>query len=207
MVSELFVDMDCVLADFIGGMAGWWKPGLTRAELEETWENGRYGFGHAMVSLYESRGWATDFNATSMENRFWNGIAGLWTFWAELEKLPWADALMATVRGSGLPYRFLTSPSDCGFGLVGKDQWLVKHFGKGEGLPAKMIPCRDKYLLARPDRLLIDDHQENVDQWIAAGGQAILVPYVHNRRWSEYGPDVGKLILSEVNYAIHGSAT
>ena len=51
---------------------------------------------------------------------------------------------------------------------------MEKQFGKW-GLN-DLIICRamDKHLLARPNHILIDDRQKNVDEWNAAGGIGIL---------------------------------
>lgn len=208
MIKELFVDMDCVLVDLIEGIAKRTHFGLDRHQLEPHYEPGRYGFGHALERLYDSRGWARYHGLPSLETRFWADVRGDDGFWANLPKLPWADDLMQTVMLSGVSYWYLTSPSDCGFCLVGKDTWLTKHYGKGEGLPGKMIPCRDKWLLAKPGRLLIDDHDENVDRWIEHGGQAILFPAVHNRRHAEAGDDkVWATVERELNMFLYGNAT
>lgn len=43
-----------------------------------------------------------------------------------------------------------------------------------------MILCKEKFFLAAPDRLLIDDNDGNVDKWRSAGGKAILFPQIWN---------------------------
>ncbi len=58
--------------------------------------------------------------------------------------------------------------------LAGKLEWIHYHFPKWMHRQYLMGP--QKYLLAGPDALLIDDSDRNVDAFRAAGGQAILVP-------------------------------
>ena len=50
----------------------------------------------------------------------------------------------------------------------------------------RVILIKDKYLLARPGRVLIDDADHNVDNWVAAGGEGILVPRPWNSKHKEY---------------------
>jgi hypothetical protein len=43
-----------------------------------------------------------------------------------------------------------------------------------------MIFTAAKKFLAGPDRLLIDDRDRNVEEFVAGGGHAILLPRLHN---------------------------
>jgi hypothetical protein len=70
--------------------------------------------------------------------------------------------------------RMLTSPTlstDC---FHGKAEWVKGQWGKW-GL-RDLIICRaqDKQFLARPNHILVDDRQKNIDEWTAAGGIGIL---------------------------------
>lgn len=58
------------------------------------------------------------------------------------------------------------------------DAWLPEYVKR------TIITQAPKHLLARPDTLLIDDKDENVDGFREAGGQGILVPRPWNR---DYG--------------------
>lgn len=73
--------------------------------------------------------------------------------------------------------RFLTAPSlsaDC---YQGKAQW-VQTFLPQEGKYALkrlvIAHASAKQFLAGPNRILIDDRQKNIDEWVAAGGTGIL---------------------------------
>ena len=48
-------------------------------------------------------------------------------------------------------------------------------------LKRTIITQAPKHLLARPDTLLIDDKDENVDGFREAGGKALLIPRPWNR--------------------------
>ena len=61
----------------------------------------------------------------------------------------------------------------------GKVEWVHRYFRTFE--KRLIITQAPKSLLAKPDTLLIDDRDKNIEEFIAAGGQAILVP----RPWNE----------------------
>jgi len=66
-----------------------------------------------------------------------------------------------------------------------KWKWLEAHDIQNE-----VIFIKDKYLLARPDRLLIDDYEQNCIGWAEAGGLA----FIWGQRWNS-APERNKLEL------------
>lgn len=56
-----------------------------------------------------------------------------------------------------------------------KRVWLERH-----GILNKVIFIRDKWLLAKEGRLLIDDCDKNIELWEEAGGTGLLVPRIWN---------------------------
>lgn len=62
---------------------------------------------------------------------------------------------------------------------TGKMKWIKRHLP--DYLRRYMICTAPKKLLATPDRLLVDDKNENVYEFIEAGGDAIMVP----RPWND----------------------
>lgn len=74
----------------------------------------------------------------------------------------------------------LTTPildPDC---AAGKIEWIYNHCPKW--LHRQYLIGPMKHMCARPDALLIDDSDKNVEAFRAHGGQAILVP----RPWNSY---------------------
>jgi hypothetical protein len=66
------------------------------------------------------------------------------------------------------PIKFLTgAPSSHAF-REQKKAWVAKH--KGEHYETIVLPRKDKQLYAGPGKILIDDNQENIDQWVAKEG-------------------------------------
>lgn len=73
--------------------------------------------------------------------------------------------------------RFLTAPIKFPECFAGKAEWIKKFVPhrQNEILADLMIVAsKDKQLVARPGRVLIDDRRANIDGWIAAGGIGIL---------------------------------
>lgn len=143
----LCVDMDGVLADFVGGIckvhgvenpykdpknAGVWDIWtLLGMSVKEFWKPCEYDF---WMNLEPTR----EFSAYSM--------AGI----------------------------VITSPSQNHGCVEGKVAWLKKYMPclKREDI----IFASGKHHLARPGWQLIDDNDKNINAWREAGGQGILVP-------------------------------
>jgi len=91
-----------------------------------------------------------------------------------LEWNPGAEELLEFVDNSGVPYEILSSTGGTDFFDLIYDQknlWLGEH---GITCPANIVPGRKhKTNFARPERLLIDDQEGIVVNFINAGGQAI----------------------------------
>lgn len=102
---------------------------------------------------------------------FWKAIDNN-NFWDEIEPFPWAEKLYRRL-GYIAPVTISTSPSlnpDC---IPQKLKWLERILGVKSD---KVMFGGRKYLMARPDNLLIDDYPRNTEKFIAAGGRAVLIP-------------------------------
>ncbi len=95
-------------------------------------------------------------------------------FWTSLRLFPWARPLVTALEhaaGHRAHIAFLTSPGRFPHAYEGKRAWLAENF------PAyRMILCKDKYLVASNDAILIDDADYQVKPFIHHGGQAYLWP-------------------------------
>ncbi len=194
---RIFLDMDCVLADFVSGAAR--IHGINPADYYTFARPGEYGMEHVVARL---KGWPpsrTGADGTvSFTGRFWESINATPGFWAGLDPLPWASDLFqlcaeragateATAVGWGGLY-VVTSPSRCPECVREKEDWLARHFGLP---PDRMIPTPHKELMAVyteggayplfRSATLIDDYDRNVDRFTAAGGVGVLFPALHNR--------------------------
>ena len=115
-------------------------------------------------------------NVTTSE--FWRAIdATNEKFWAELEPYSYARDLVKVCESYGETF-ILTAPARNPYCLAGKKMWVQKHLPR---LSGKMIITKHKYLCAAPNRVLIDDNNEQCDKFSAAGGGTILFPQLFNR--------------------------
>ena len=157
---ELYVDMDGVLFDFAGASCR--VHGQDPVTID-CW------------NYYEKWGLT--------EDEFWEPInAEGREFWANLEKLPWADELLGLVRELDPNFHILTKPStkpDC---MAGKLDALQRAFGEDF---RRYIFAPNKYPLAAYGRLLIDDSDDNLVKWAAREGSIVVMP----QPWNIAAPD------------------
>ena len=93
-----------------------------------------------------------------------------YTFWENLELLPWAKTLHDTLSELG-DFAFLTSPGRSEEAGKGKMLALRKHFPN-----TKLIVTKNKEFCASPISILIDDKEENVRKFRKWGGHSLLWP-------------------------------
>ena len=100
-------------------------------------------------------------------------------FWADLEPQAWAYSLVEQLEQLGDLY-IVSSQSDHPSSVEGKAQWMLKHFPH---LYAKRTFFgTDKWLMARPDAILVDDRVKNVRNFNAEGGVGVLFRMPHNSK-------------------------
>lgn len=168
---RVFLDLDCVLADFVSGALR--SHGLTWDDVEPHWPAGTYGmtdpFGFALGRAFT-------------DEDFWEPINDDPRFWYDLNPLPWAGELVDLVRGTDPDFHVVTSPSRCTFCVPGKQWWLNRQLGSE--WYGRMIATPHKELFAHvPGAVLIDDCDANLAKFSAAGGGIISFPAYHNRDW------------------------
>ena len=113
---------------------------------------------------------AAEFDISQEE--FWQTIETNEYFWFNMTPFPWAKGLY-DLLSEFAPVTIASSPSLNPRCIPDKLEWLSKHLG------VKSDSCMfggRKYLMAKPDTLLIDDYPKNVEKFIEAGGKAVLVP-------------------------------
>ena len=93
-------------------------------------------------------------------------------YWKDLQKLPHADHFVDVC----LRYYTVHILSSLGGGpssATGKMLWLDRHYPE---LREGAILTKRKYLLAGPDRILVDDDPSNIFAFTHTGGEAVLFP-------------------------------
>jgi 5'(3')-deoxyribonucleotidase len=102
------------------------------------------------------------------------------TFWSDLEWMhDGIEILEAVLKRFPLDVHLLTTPMPNFGSWTGKARWVNEHipvFNK-----RLIITQEPKSLFAGPGTLLVDDKDENITEFVKAGGMGILVP----RPWNE----------------------
>ncbi len=168
---RILLDMDEVLADFVGGVARHWQVPFSR--IKPHWEPG-------VFDIVKPLGKAIGVEDLS-EEEFWKRTDKP-GFWRNLDTLPWTFDLLETVRKYTDDWYVVTSPSRGPLCVPEKQQWLNSLLGVSWF--DRMIPTSHKHLLALDKEkpvVLIDDRGDTVDRFLARGGHGILFPRHHNR--------------------------
>ena len=160
---SLFVDLDGVLGDFMGGAC----------EL--------HGRPLYAVTCYD---WWHEWGMTDSD--FWAPVkqVGHCFYQRYVKPYPWAVELLALVKSMGDFVVVTANPSHPGL-AASKTEWIREHIGydvpvittcKGGNYRAADL----KAMLAGPGRVLIDDSDDNVAAFRVAGGRAITLPQPWN---------------------------
>jgi 5'(3')-deoxyribonucleotidase len=181
---RILVDLDCVLADFVGGCCAAW--GLSTAEVLAHWEPGVYPINAALALALAAREGRPLYDVQPMpDSRFWARLNGNGAFWEGLAPLPWCHELTAEVARTTPDWHVVTAPSWCVTSYDGKVRWLKARLGERFD---RFFITPHKYALAGPGTILIEDNEKNcrdfeVDPLTgrATGGRAVLFPAHHNR--------------------------
>jgi hypothetical protein len=184
MKPVVFFDMDGVLADFVGGACRLHGSTLHFSPAAVQWD------------------FCTQigFNGPG-DPAFWKPLESV-DFWAGLEPLEDGMDLFRRVEAAiGAERIGILSSGLCPGSCDGKRAWLDKY------LPIyahAAVFCSRKWLIAAPNKLLLDDHMPNADGFVAAGGLSIVIPRPWNPRGSEChdGRFDAPALMGEVEKAI-----
>jgi predicted kinase len=108
-------------------------------------------------------------DSTYDKNDFWSAItkAGA-KFWAELNWMSDGQQLWNYIKQYNP--KLLTAPSREESSRIGKQEWIDNNL---PSTPVIFKQAKDKKDLAEPNTILIDDREDNIQQWIDAGGIGI----------------------------------
>lgn len=156
----LFLDLDGVLADFVGGAAAWHRKPHPYDKEENL---GKWGV-------------AEMFGLTG--NQFWSSLD--YDFWSGLDQTPEFDSIVKQSFAAFPPEQiYICSSASLRSGCCdGKREWVSRN------VPAllrnHLIFTSEKHLLAAPNRILVDDYDYNIQRWQEGGGITVRV----NRPWN-----------------------
>jgi len=159
--KKIFLDLDGVLVDFIGGMLEWFNinPDVYYKNTPP---------GHWKITPRKH------LKLNMSKEVFWANLT--YEFWSNLKPTSYMTAILNEL--DQLEMAILTASNINA--ASGKLFWVKKH------LPSiwkdgKILICRNKSVCANRNAILIDDCDKNIDNFIKAGGQAILFPQRWNR--------------------------
>lgn len=110
---------------------------------------------------------------------FWKKIEEKgFDFWANLEELKGARQIWDHSLALGAQRKILSCPSIDPHSLSGKSEWMKRFTGDRGFRTMHLTP--DKFDVAQFGRILIDDHDGNIDAFEAHGGHGILYPQPWN---------------------------
>jgi len=170
-----YVDMDGVVADLMSSIIEvvYSKDAVT--PVLRGWPKGVYDMAEAIGQS---------------ESKIWSAVRHEGTnFWRDLKRYAWANPFVNQLQELG-DVLFLSSPSRDASSAAGKLQWITDNFS----LMARdyvFTPKDHKWRLAGPTSILVDDSQDNIDDWNEHGGIGILFP----RPWND-GKEVGDSVMA-----------
>ena len=158
------LDMDGVLADFIGGACK----------------------AHGRQSPYKYRDNQGVFEIEKLwgmsAKEFWQPLE-YEGFWYSLAKTPDADEIVeAAFSTFGREnVAILSAPAEFRGCIPEKKEWMRVHYPE---LAKNMLFGSAKRFLAGPNKVLLDDRDKNIESFRDAGGAGIVVPRSWNCEWS-----------------------
>jgi len=166
MIDTVFLDMDGVLVDFVGG--------ICRAHKRENPYRTTTARGYYQIETLLELPW--DKFARPMKRP---------KFWEDLEWTSDGRRILESVeRVVGEENVFLLTRATKTAALSGKARWVQRHM---PSYADRFITARHKNRLASPTTVLVDDCNENCDEFEARAGKAVLVPRAWNRGWPDAG--------------------
>ncbi len=163
MKPVVFLDLDGVLVDFIGG--AFKLHGKSVPLLDVRW------------------GFPEQIGFTGVNDpTFWAGMGH--DFWACLEWTPEGKQLLEGIEEFVKPEQIalMTSLCETVGAVEGKVSWVRRN------LPAytrRLFVGPAKHLAAGPGKILVDDYNENVNRFVEHGGRAVMPPRPWNHRIGE----------------------
>lgn len=183
MIERIFLDMDGVTYNFIDAACR--AYGRDPAEVRANWPKGHWDIAPVF---------GTD------ETSMWEKLGEDPGFWFRVEPHPWALSLYAACCQVA-PTCFLTAPPRNPLSACAKMAALQRLFGVGFG---DFLIGPVKTFCAGPMNLLIDDNDENCQNFIRAGGKAIVFPRMSNSR-HELGDVAFETVYNELQAYREGS--
>lgn len=171
-MTTILLDLDGTIVNFCGGVSRLF--GKTPEWLDENWTVGIKDVCEAL---------------SIKKSQLWSRVNSTDKFWETLEPYPWLDELMDLLSKEDV--HICTSPGICDANAMhGKAKWINKYLGSK--FSKNFIFTPNKWMLAKPDRILIDDYDKQCNGFVQHGGLAIVFAqhwnsnYMNSHRKIEY---------------------
>jgi 5'(3')-deoxyribonucleotidase len=164
--KEIYLDMDGVCAMF--------TPAVIKQLNKVTGQNVTHKQIVKRCNWDLEKMWMNKSGNPMSQTEWWACIDKNPTFWFDIEPFPWVKELFDRLTDHCDKVTILSAPSRSSVCIEQKREWLYKHLSISYAEHPLFEKNKAKY--ASPDVLLIDDAKHNVDPFIAAGGNAVLVP-------------------------------
>jgi len=160
-MKTVLLDLDGVIADFHTH----WHTYYPECPRPNPWPKGVW-------ALADAHGVSWQYTCERLGLKFWRTIP----FMFDARDI--LNLLESKYKRENIYLCTSNHVDDAGTAAKGKVEWIEKHMPEYKH---QYFIGSAKHIFARPDSILFDDKNENVDQFIAAGGQACLVPRPWNR--------------------------
>lgn len=168
---KLFLDMDGILTDFHSAAMEYFDIPKDTVFPANDFDTVKYMCAAKSKAIGVNTFWEQDFWKL-LDVKFWSQM---------LKTKECNDILKVSEQIFEDNVCILSSPAN-GVSAQGKVMWIE------ENLPSfshRFLLGKGKAFVAGPQSILVDDRNENVDDFILHGGHALLYPRHWNRRWDE----------------------
>ena len=161
-VKKVMLDLDGVLVNFVEGI------------------NRAFGIKYDYAKLPERMKWNWFSEYLGLDSQEVDSICTI-NFWAGLRWMHDGKEILELVESIFDDIYLLTTPMPNPESYTGKMLWVERHIPRYKN--RTIITTVSKFLFAGENRILIDDKNENIDEFNEAGGRGILVPRPWNRAY------------------------
>ena len=126
-------------------------------------------------------------------------------FWENMEWMSDGKELWSFVNSTFGSAEILSAPSSDPNSAKGKLIWCKRELNP-QPIKVNLVPAKDKHIFAKPNHILIDDKDKNIEQWIEKGGIGILhtdttssikkiEDVLNSIKEDSFGPSIGNMTL------------
>ena len=109
------------------------------------------------------------------DDEFWPMVLKIDKFWESLDIIPNGIKLLKYASDNGFDVQILSSPSSHDSrSIPGKKIWIKKNLSKYNISKVNLVTSSKKKEYATANSILVDDLKKNVDEFLQAGGNALL---------------------------------